>query len=587
MRLTQFLPSRHCFGWTAVLLVCFGTLAPAQMNFNTTQGTLLAKAVPDECYLALGQNVRNDFPPCAAGKIPKVNQGYVWSLVDTGADLWFGTTANPLCTTEGTASSGDIGVTPYQTEAYACEYGVSPYVPPLPEGLGDFRAPRIYVYNKATKVLTDITPKGPVTAANPLGLDSDLRRTIGLRAATRVGNHVIFAGPSLSGGIAMFAFRIDTKQWVAKQQLPLYLNIRQFLEVDGIVYTTVRTLSGTGAVLRYRGSIPVITPPPPPQAPPSCGTCFDFEIVGQLDTEGANIAIHSGRIYVTTWPGRAMAGLFMSPPVPAGGLTRANAGQWIKVWAADNYEPDPVIATSYAGGALMSFGGYLYWGTINLPYASTQAWVAEYGPPANEEEFKQLLALTFRTAVVFRGRNFDTTPEINLLYGAQKLTKYTPGSPGTWTLADNNMPAGTKAPLYGPAGFGNPYTLYIWSMAVWDNKLWVGTFDWSYIVYLSQNIITLPDGARLPKLQPQANEPNVYGGDLYFFPNASSPAVAEDIFGLGNYSSYGVRNLVPAAGSMYVGMANAMNLLTDPNDTLPQGGWELIELQPKPAAARR
>jgi hypothetical protein len=25
-------------------------------------------------------------------------------------------------------------------------------------------------------------------------------------------------------------------------------------------------------------------------------------------------------------------------------------------------------------------------------------------------------------------------------------------------------------------------------------------------------------------------------------------------------------------------MANPMNLLTDPNDDLPEGGWELIEL---------
>lgn len=581
-----------------LLLVCSLAVcalpASAQLNFNTTTGALLSKASPDECWQGLGQNVPNDFPPCAAGKSLKVNQGYVWSLVDTGADLWFGTTANPQCTTEGQVAAGDIGTTPYQTEAFACEYAVSPYVPPLTEELGDFRPPKIYVYNKASKVLTDITPRAPVSSDNPLGLDALVRRTVGFRAATAVGNHVILSGPTIGGGIAFFAFRIDTKAWVAKEDLPLYVNIRQFLNDNGVVYTSVAKLFGGGAVLRYRGNIPNITPPPPPAAPPRCPSCFDFEVVGNLDNEGANIALHAGRVYVTTWPPlnrrrkSPVAGLWMSPIVPAGGLTGANSGQWTKVWDAAQYEPDPVIATSYAGGALMSFGGYLYWGTINLPYASTLAWIEAYGPPpATQEEFLQLAALTFRTAVMFRGRNFDTAPEIDLLYGAPKLLKYTAGprgQQGTFLPVDNNMPEGKKNPLYGPSGFGQPYTLYIWSMAIWNNKLWVGTFDWSYVVYLSQNIVTLPRQTRAPGLiGPLATIPTPanFGGDLYYFPDANSPAVAESLDGLGNYSSYGVRNLVPSSAGMFVGMANPMNLLTNTSDALPQGGWELIELKSK------
>ena len=30
--------------------------------------------------------------------------------------------------------------------------------------------------------------------------------------------------------------------------------------------------------------------------------------------------------------------------------------------------------------------------------------------------------------------------------------------------------------------------------------------------------------------------------------------------------------------ALYLGMANPMNLLTDPNDDLPEGGWELLKL---------
>jgi hypothetical protein len=33
------------------------------------------------------------------------------------------------------------------------------------------------------------------------------------------------------------------------------------------------------------------------------------------------------------------------------------------------------------------------------------------------------------------------------------------------------------APLYGQAGFDNKYNVYIWSMAVQDGVLYVGTYD--------------------------------------------------------------------------------------------------------------
>jgi hypothetical protein len=39
-----------------------------------------------------------------------------------------------------------------------------------------------------------------------------------------------------------------------------------------------------------------------------------------------------------------------------------------------------------------------------------------------------------------------------------------------------------------------------------------------------------------------------------------------------------VRNVIPD-DSLYLGMANPMNLMTDSNDDLPDGGWELICLE--------
>jgi hypothetical protein len=33
-----------------------------------------------------------------------------------------------------------------------------------------------------------------------------------------------------------------------------------------------------------------------------------------------------------------------------------------------------------------------------------------------------------------------------------------------------------------------------------------------------------------------------------------------------------------ADDNLYLGMANPMNLLTDPDDSVPEGGWELLSL---------
>ena len=74
-------------------------------------------------------------------------------------------------------------------------------------------------------------------------------------------------------------------------------------------------------------------------------------------------------------------GLYMSPVVPLGGLTTANANNWVKVWRATDYEPDTLVVRTYGGGDLSSFDGTLFWGTMHVPFLATQAalTVAEQG----------------------------------------------------------------------------------------------------------------------------------------------------------------------------------------------------------------
>jgi hypothetical protein len=483
-----------------------------------------------------------------------VNQAYVWGLAKSGQQLWFGTAANVLCLVIG----GFLNITtPIQTDSFACEFGVSRYAQPpwsLPPAVGDWRPPRIYTYDLASKSLIDRTPA-----------DRRLAATLGLRSAMASGKVAIFAGPGLPTGINLFAFNTETGAYLGSANLPQYNNIRKWVEVGGIYYTGVRNTTGGGSVLRWRGD------------PQTLENLFEFEVVGNIETEVAELAGHAGRIFVTTWPEIGAqpprpASLTMSPLVPAGGLTAADAPNWLNVWQASDYEPDPVTAVTYGGGALQSFGGYLYWGTMHVPFTAALAHVRVYGAPADEVATLATVLGSNRAISIFRGQNFGSANQtIELAYGMSHLPAYNPAT--GWEIAPNKMSA---APLFGPSGFGNFYNNYTWTMAVYQRQLFVGTMDWSYLLgdtlpiiveYLTGEPLTLEIPFPL----------GTYGADLWRFPDAQRAARPVSLFGVGNPSSYGIRNML-AADALYLGMANPMNLLTA--DTGPKGGWELLKVAP-------
>jgi hypothetical protein len=81
-----------------------------------------------------------------------------------------------------------------------------------------------------------------------------------------------------------------------------------------------------------------------------------------------------------------------------------------------------------------------------------------------------------------------------------------------------------------------------------------------------------------------------FGADLFMVRGANEPFILESNDGVGNYLNYGIRTMLPTQEEppqdfcsqtsdkdvFYLGMANPMNLATDPNK--PLGGWELIKL---------
>lgn len=523
---------------------------------------LLAKAQPDECFYGLcdSDNYPTKTFPCPDinGKqgLPKVNQAYVWgmTMADDGK-IWFGTVPNTHCL----VLAGYLGMTSgLETPSYACELG---QCGSQMGTLGDWRSPEIYCYDPATGILENHTP-----SALEIGL------TIGIRSAGDAGGVIFLGGPS-DNGVKLFAYLtngdylgsvcLDTPGIITNETLST-TNIRKWLTHDGVLYAAIGSNQG-GRVLKWTGN---------------SSTPFQFEVVGVLDGgDGAELAFHDGRIFVTTWPGGTdLAGLFMGPVVPAGGLP-ASQNQWDKVWRADDYEPDTITARTYGGGALASFDGYLYWGTMHVPLLSFSVYSQTYSFSSPEESLEAFLG-SYRAISIFRGDNFDNPgKQIDLVYGMPNLPVSTPTGLGTldWQLVPNNMNA---IPLFGFSGFGNMFNNYTWSMQVFGNKLWIGTMDWSYIIGeladpAVRALIEQQIGGPIP--ENLTNLPDYfYGADLFCMTSSSAPAFPLCLSGLGNYTNYGIRNMLADSDRIYFGMANPMNLLTDTTDDLPEGGWELL-----------
>jgi len=443
-------------------------------------------------------------------------------------------------------------------------------------GLGDWRAPKIYRYDIATGVNEDKTPS-PLTEAG-----QHILSTVGLRSAGTHNGVVFLAGPGFGGGemsVNMFAFNAATGDFLGSHVFTDYDNIRKWIVANGELYTAVGDKNATvvgeteeyvGRVLKWEGDI---------------NNPFDFKEVGYLPGSGAELAFHDGRLFVSTWPGAeltgsaAFSGLYMSETVPAtGGLNTLTV--WKEIWNAADYEPDPVVARTYGGGAVASFDGHLYWGTMHVPGVALMAATQAYGLDTNDDALmRDAMIATNRAISIYRASNFTDNGAATkeLLYGDSKLGKYdtnmTSPTFETFIEVDNNM----GAALWGEAGFGNAFNNYTWTMNVFKDILYVGTMDWSYLLEeLAADYGLSP--AEVAYLLSSAHK----GADLWRIESsAGSGAIAEDLTGIGNYGSYGIRTMVSDADHLYLGMANPMNLMTDLTDDKPEGGWELIKMSEK------
>ena len=232
--------------------------------------------------------------------------------------------------------------------------------------LGDWRPPDAFAYDTTLPPGTGGTAlPGPTTITTGTVTFSD---TVGFRSAGTNGDIVFLAGPALhQPGIAIFAYDAPTGTYISSTILTSYSNVRRWLNANGELYVGVAKIGpmGTlGTVLRYIGG-------------PDPSDIFKFEEVGTgLGADAAEIALHDNRLFVNTWPRLgAVNNLWMSRDLSTGPLTAADmapppTGTWNQVWNYMSYDPDPVTAATTGGGALASSDGWLYWGTMHVPFVS-------------------------------------------------------------------------------------------------------------------------------------------------------------------------------------------------------------------------
>ena len=509
----------------------------------------LAQAGPDECYAGPGvpypAPISQDPFTCPQGSKPKTNQTYTWSLTQEGNSLWFGTGANVVCTTIGAFSSS---VSPDTSDASICEYGDSQIFkdfPTLPEEKGDWRPPMFYEYNLQTGRLIDRTPYN----------DRLRNRNLGLRSAGSHKGVVFYAGGSLGGGISMFAFDAVTKEYLGSRRFTAYRTIRKWIVVNDQLYTGVGT-TFNGRVLRWMGSR---------------NDPFNFIEVGQVRGVPRELAEYidaNGRKRIAA----SANGVYLSPAITGDGLTSGQAGNWQQIWSPNEYEPDYIARLTYTGGGIAFLNGWLYFGTMHVPYQVTKTHESCtfqpgnfplpgsrcFGEPRNSTEEEILVEGTQRATTIWRIKNAESANRVTqLLYGEARLPAYN-STTRSFPLVNN---LGGYQPLLGSSGFNNKDNHYSWVMEVMAGRLFIGTMDIG------------PSGADLWSIAGTSS-------------NTPVPAVAEttsafsEILGpVFRLPPYGFRTLIRSEDGtrLFAGTATGVNL-----GAVGEGaGWHLLELLPQ------
>ncbi|MGH7289184.1 MAG: hypothetical protein ACREI8_14320, partial [Myxococcota bacterium] len=469
-----------------------------------------------------------------------------------------------------------IPIQPWQSNETVCEQALGVSAPIMTPLFGDSGFPKAFRGNVETGQVEEITPQDAATQAA-------LAATIGLRGGGAHNDVVFLTGQQIQVGTGRFAgqlmlaFEGSTGNYLGSTLRPDLRNLREGVVVNGDLYlaaalrdpATGANIGGT--VLKWTGD----------KASP-----FQFEVVGgPFPDEAGYIAVHDGRIAVTGWhnlQARTVVGprfgprsdLRLSPPVPPGGLTSADAGSWQSIFNWPQYDPDPTLESGLYLGDVESFKGNLYFGSYNGYGAlstSGTLWNTVGQPESDLGKIVDILN-SVRPATVFEIKNAgQPNQQISVLYGETTLPVFNQAN-GRWTRRPNDL---HQVPRLGPSGFnGNTSNMYNWTWTVLQDRLYMATFD------ISRSAPFGPLGGQVWRLSPltqallavaaDVNGVVNGGGDLWRLDSPDRPAVAEDLSGYGDRFNYGIRVMVPFEdkGFFLAGTAGSYNLVR---------GWQMLK----------
>lgn len=544
----------------------------------------------DGCYYGVG-DARNTYDPygidceeCAkTGGKPKANGSYVWGMVSDGDQLYWSTNNNYLCMPGygQIATTGGSGTV--ENSCWVCEYDKGQRAKELAAEnpdmakYGDIMPPRIFSYDPKTGVVTDITPEG-----------NSLKYSQGLRSAAYHKGVVFFGGPNFTGAdpqqsssSTFLAYSPEKGEFLGSSSMSsvsgcTITNVRRWIVVNDVLYCGVGLIKdgiAGGGIMRWNGSV---------------DDPFNFEIVGYTPAEAAEIEYHNGHIYVGGWPiakfGQAeqvASALYKSPEIPEGGFTAANATTWPKVWEYTSYETNPTSYGSTYFSVMKSFKGRLYWGMFSGTYSALYGAQRRFGTLKSAEAIAYVLG-SLRATTLFSAEDVTgNDADVEMLYGERRLPVYDSESK-RWSIVDNGS---HYVPRWGRSGYGNIFTCYTWSMAKYNDKLFVGTMDMSDLIdpAMEEMLQDVKSGNADKSLSLNlldvlkallGVDSKKYGYECLMLEDHDvEPAYVTDN-GFGNPAAYAIRNMEVCDGKMFIGTANPLNLHKE-------GGWQILSLQEK------
>jgi hypothetical protein len=366
---------------------------------------------------------------------------------------------------------------------------------------------------------------------------------------------------------------------VVETDTPLAIGFRNMVAFDGHLYATAGSLSFAQQPLIGSGLISSLL----------FMSDEDGENWGPLNTpalmglESRALGVHNGKLYVGV--GTQTVGSLGGVIVPAGVWCSATPdvpGSWTNVLDFPTLESGLPLTEQNTGVISMaSANGFLYIGTENQ--SGFEVWRSTVASPTGSTDWKCLVTGGAGDAYnVWAGtmKAFNTSVYVGSMAvpgmaASQSLKSFdiirvlSPlCNDRVQLLVGNRTPTipvngvTKRTPLSGwQSGFGWPFDLYLWSMEVYQGRLYVGSMDMSSMLRVaSENGADLSGMANAMGVPPFLFNVMLKGAGFDLWSTSNGIIWCNSsLTGMGDYTNYGARTMRVWDDQLVIGTANPFN----------------------------